>query len=113
MKRATRNEVIYLTHPTFNFERFIMRVVVALSRAGLSYYDLAFRTNLGHTTIARIMGQRSKNMMVGTVSKIAQALHISADYLLDVRAARTVREREIENEAQYNLKFRGRRANIK
>lgn len=109
MKYATQSNVIYLTHPTFNFELFLMRVVVALSRANMTYYDLAHRANLSETTVCRIMGRRAKNMYVGTLAKISQALHVSSDYLLGVKRAATLREREIEQETQYNLRQQRRR----
>jgi len=110
MKRSTPDNVIYLTFPKFNFELFLMRAVVAMIQADLSYYDIAHRTNLGLSTICRIMSRRSKNMYVGTAAKIAKALGVSADYLLDIRPARTKRECIIEEETQENLKMEQRRA---
>ena len=109
-KAYAPNNVIHLTFPRFDFELFLMRVIVAMSRTGMTYCDLAHWTNLSEATIARIMSRRSKNMMVGTASQIARALRVSAEYLLDQRPARTKQEKEIEHETQYNLSLRRRKA---
>lgn len=109
MKRSTPNNIIFLTFPTFDFDLFLMRVIVAMSQADVSYADLAHRMNLCESTVCRIMSRRSRNMYVSTVAKIAKALGISPDYLLDIRPAKTKRERGIEQETQYNLRFERRK----
>jgi transcriptional regulator with XRE-family HTH domain len=108
-----KSNLVHLSFPTFDFSKFLMRVVVAMSQTNLSYCDLAHRTNLSEGTICRIMSRRSKNMYVTTVAKIAEALKISADYLLDLRRARTLREKEVEQEAQYNLRVEKRKRHRK
>ena len=103
------NNLVHLSFSTFEFERFLMRLVVAMSQSNLSYSDLAYRSNLCTSTICRIMSRRSKNMFAGTVAKLAQALALSSDYLLGTRDARTARERSIEQEAEANWHFEQRR----
>lgn len=109
MKRNQSN-LVHLTFPKFDFNLFLLRVVIAMQQSGLSNYDLAHRTTLSHSTIARITSQRSKNMYVGTVACIAEALGISADYLMDQRNARTKREKEVESEVRDYTKWRRKRA---
>lgn len=109
MKRATSNNVIYLHHSSFDFELFLMRIVVAMSRTNMTHYDLANAANLSYDTICRIMGQRSKNMFVGTAAKLAQAIRVSTDFLLGNREARTDSEREIAWEVKHNIQQRRNR----
>jgi hypothetical protein len=48
-------------------------------------------------------------MFVGTVAKLAESVGISADYMLGIRDARTMRERDVEQEAESNWRFERRR----
>ena len=102
-KHWTPSNVVYLTFPNFDFETFLMRLVVAMSRAGLSNCDLAHRTGLSDGTIARILSYRSKNMFVGTVARVAKVLRISVDYLVGNRGATSTREKDNEQEVQHNF----------
>jgi predicted transcriptional regulator len=105
-----KSNLVFLAHPEFDFNQFLLRIMAAMRQTNMSNYDLAHSTNLCTSTICRIMGKRSKNMQVGTVSKIAQALKVSSDYLLGVRAARTIRERGIEEDVLDFISFQQKRA---
>ena len=102
--------VVYLRIPEFEFRQFLMRLVVAMSRLGMSNTELALRAGLTKSTVTRILRRQSKNMYVGTVAKLAMALNLATDFLLGVREARSQREQNIEVEAQENLRFERRRA---
>jgi len=93
----------------FDFNRFVTRLAVAMSQAGLSTPELARRANLSPCTIRRIMRRESREMFVTTLAKLAFVLGVSPDYLMQVRGTITTREREIEEEVEHCLLQRRRR----
>ncbi len=108
-KNTVPNNVVYLTLSTFDFNEFLMRLVVAMSRVDMNACELAYRANLSYSTICRVMARKSLDMRVATVSKLAAALQVSTDFLLGNRKPSSKREIEIEAEAQDNLRIQRRR----
>jgi len=107
---SKESNLVSLNFPEFDFYTFLLRVVVAMSQSGMSHYDLAYHTTLSHSTIARIMSRRSKNMYIGTVARIAKALGVSTDFLIGQREARTKREKGIDEEVYDYQKWSRKRA---
>lgn len=58
------------------------RINLLLAKQGLTRKQLCQAANLSYSTLASQFQRRSKNMSLETIRAIAEALHVSADYLI-------------------------------
>jgi len=62
------------------------RIAAARVMADLTQQELAARAGIAQSALARIERGNRPQLSVGTLYAIAQALHVSTDYLLGLKA---------------------------